>query len=71
MLTVHGVDADPHVLPVLHLSAGRGSSQTYLLFALANVLLNIMTAVASATLYERSCILMVSTSQELWTALFN
>jgi hypothetical protein len=68
---VHGADADPHVLAELHLSAGCGSSQTYLLFALASVLPNIMAAVTSATLYERSCILMVNTSQELWTSLFN
>ena len=70
MSMLHGVDADPHVLPVLHLSAGCGSSQTYLLFALASVLPNIMTAVTSTTLHERICILMVNTSQELWTALF-
>lgn len=70
MSMVHGADADPHVLPVLHMSAGWGSSQMYLLFALANVLANIMTAVTSATLQERSCILMVNTSQELWTAPF-
>src|ERR1700683_2977095 len=70
MLILQGVDADPHVLPVLQLSAGCGSSQTYLLFALASVLPNIMTAVTSATLIERICILIVNTSQELWTALF-
>src|SRR5580693_874240 len=70
MSMVHGVDADPHVLPVLHLSAGCGSSQTYLLFALASVLPNIMAAVTSTTLHERICILMVNTSQELWMALF-
>jgi hypothetical protein len=58
------------VLPVLQLSAGCGSSQTYLLFALATVLPNIMAAVTSTTLHERICILMVNTSQELWTALF-
>src|ERR1700691_3447436 len=68
---VHGVDADPHVLPVLHLSAGCGSSQTYLLFALASVLPNIMAAVTSTTLQERICILMVNTSQELCTAPFS
>src|SRR6202161_4309470 len=67
---VHGVDADPHVLPVLHMSAGCGSSQTYLLFALASVLPNIMTAVTSSTLHERSCILMINTSQELLTTRF-
>jgi hypothetical protein len=71
MLMVHGVDWDPHVLPALQLSAGRGSSQTYLLFALADALPNITTAVTSATLYDRSCILITNTSQELWTALFN
>ena len=65
MSMVHGADEDPHVLPVLHMSAGCGSSQTYLLFALAGVLPNMMTAVISATLHERSCILMVNTSQEL------
>src|SRR5580692_459771 len=65
MSMVHGVDADPQVLPVLHLSAGCGSSQTYLLFALASVLPNIMTAVTSTTLHERICILIVNTSQEI------
>jgi hypothetical protein len=47
------------------LSAGCGSSQTYLLFALASVLPNIMAAVTSTTLQERICILIVNTSQEL------
>ena len=47
------------------MSAGFGSSQTYLLFALASVLPNIMKAVTSATLQERIFILMVNTSQEL------
>src|ERR1700677_1243608 len=70
MLMVHGVDADPHVLPVLHMSAGCGSSQMYLLFALATVLPNIMTAVTSPTLHERSCILTVNTSQVLLTTRF-
>jgi hypothetical protein len=70
MSMVHGADADPHVLAELHMSAGCGSSQTYLLFALATVLPNIMTAVTSATLHERSCILMVNTLRELWTAPF-
>src|ERR1700733_5307351 len=59
MLILQGVDADPHVLPVLQLSAGCGSSQTYLLFALPSVLPNIMAAVTSATLNERISILMV------------
>src|ERR1700733_1985183 len=68
---VHGMDADPHVFPVLHLSAGCGSSQTYLLFALASVLPNIMASVTSATPQERICILMINTSQELWMALFS
>jgi hypothetical protein len=58
------------VLPVLHMSAGCGSSQMYLLFALADVLPNIMTAITSATLQEHSCILMVNTFQEFWTAHF-
>jgi hypothetical protein len=62
MSMVHGADADPHVLAELHMSAGCGSSQMYLLFALANGLPNIMTAVTSTTLHERSCILMVDTS---------
>ena len=70
MSMVHGVDGDPHVLAGLHMSAGFGSSQTYLLFALADVLPNIMAAVTSATLHERGCILMFNTSQELWTAPF-
>jgi hypothetical protein len=60
MSMLQGVDADPHVLPVLHLSAGCGSSQMYLLFALATGLTNIMTAVTNTMLHERSCILMVN-----------
>jgi hypothetical protein len=37
---------------------------------LASVVPSIVTAVTSATVYERSCILMVNTSQKLWTAPF-
>ena len=65
MLMVHDADEDPHVLPVLHMSAGFGSSQMYLLFALASVLPDITKAVNSATLHERICNLMVNTSQKL------
>jgi hypothetical protein len=68
MSMVHGADVDPHVLAELHISAGCGSSQMYLLLALATILPNIMTAVTSAKLLECNCILMVDTSLELWNA---
>ena len=63
MSTIHGLDPDPHVLAELHMFAGCGSSQMYLLFALATVLPSIMTAVNSEL--EPSCFLMVKYLTEI------
>jgi hypothetical protein len=61
---LHASEPDPHVFAAVHMSAGCGSSQTYLLFASVKAPLSNTIDVTNATLHERSLLLMVDSSQD-------